>query len=334
MPDRLSTEIWIGGDIPESLVPELCELIRTEEAALDWGKRSFQPRTARDLQVAAPKDEPLRLCDERAAGGCFQELERFLEENRIAFRRRCEGRYECEPQMVEYRPGYELVELETNAGGYPVVLALDLIPVKHLLEAALEAADDQPDSRTLSLLQTALKTLREQMPPELPPLEPFQVVPDADSDSICMAVVGDKSVGNEGQSQPVAATRLPKWIAQMDWTMLREQKQWLADQASAHPDQAEGLLSLLDALQDHAVDELGLPEEVVLPGLKTCINEERAARAERALTAYGTAADPDRDDVLTDLLTDLRHYCQQHHMDWDGALEIVAMHFKDERAGT
>jgi len=51
------------------------------------------------------------------------------------------------------------------------------------------------------------------------------------------------------------------------------------------------------------------------------------------LTAYGMAAVPDRDDRLTDLLTDLRHYCHRRDMDWNGALEIVAMHFKDERAG-
>jgi hypothetical protein len=329
MADRLSTEIWIGGDIPEQLVPELCELIRAENVALDWGACSFQPQTVADLLAPVPNGETLRLCDEQAAWGCFQELEKFLQQHRIAFRRRCEGRYECEPQLVEYRPGYELVELETNAGGYPVVLALDLVPVRHLLEAALETADGRPDSRTLSLVETALKTLRAQLPRELPPLEPLRVVPDDGRQ-----ITGEQDDDSEqDESQAVAATQLPKWAAQMDWVMLRQQKQWLADLASGHPDQAEGLLSLLDALQDYAVDELGLPEEVVLPGLKPRTNEERAARAEQALTAYSEGDALERDDVLSDLLTDLRHYCQQRDMDWDGALEIAAMHFQDERAG-
>ncbi len=51
------------------------------------------------------------------------------------------------------------------------------------------------------------------------------------------------------------------------------------------------------------------------------------------MTAYATAKTLERDDVLTDLLTDLRHYCQRRDMGWNGALEIVAMYFKDERTG-
>ncbi len=182
MADRLSTVIWIGGDIPQQLVPALCEAIREEGVVLDGGTRPFQPQTAKDLLAPVPQGETLGLYHERAAGGCFEQLEKFLEQHRIAFRRRCEGRYEYDPQFVEYRPGYGPVILETNAGGYPVVLARDLVPVRHLLEAALDSAEDQPDSRVLSLVQTALKGLREQMPPELPPLEPFRVVQDADRD--------------------------------------------------------------------------------------------------------------------------------------------------------
>ena len=259
MADRLSTQVLIGGDIPESLVPGLCEVICAEGLALDYGARCFRPDTAEELQAAVPAGETLQLCDEHAPWGRFEQLEKFLEQHQIAFTRRCEGRYEYPPQLVEYRPGYGPVTLETNAGGYPVVLARDLVPVRHLLEAALEAADGQPDSRTLSLMQAALKELREQMPPELPPLEPFRVVPDAGS-------------------------------------------------TTADADESP-------------------------PGMQPHTNRDRAARAERALTAYGMAAVPDRDDRLTDLLTDLRHYCHRRDMDWNGALEIVAMHFKDERAG-
>ncbi len=265
MADHLSTVIWIGGAIPQQLVPALCQIIREEQVTLDWGTRPFQPQTAADLLAAVPQGETLGLYHEQATWGCFQELEKFLQQHGIAFRRRSEGRYEYEPQLVEYRPGYGLVILETNAGGYPVVQALDLMPVKHLLEAALEAADDQPDSRTLSLLHTALKTLREQMPPELPSLEPFRLVPDDASDTTGKPDVSDQQVGDRRQAPPVAATPLPKWLAKMDWALLRQQKEWLASQTSTHPDQAEGLLSLLDALQDHAIDELGLPEDVVLP---------------------------------------------------------------------
>jgi hypothetical protein len=325
MPDRLSTEIWIGGDIPQQLVSELCQVIHAEGVALDWGARPFQPQTAEDLQASVPTAETLRLCDEQAAWGCLEQLEKFLQEHRIAFRRRCEGRYEFEPELAEYRPGYGLVTLETNAGGYPVVLALDLVPVRHLLEAALNAADGQPNSRLLSLVQTALKVLREQLPPELPPLEPFRIVRDGDSDT-CISDV-------HGESQDASATPLPGWLAEVDWAMLRRQKEWLASQASTHPDQAEGLLSLLDALQDYAIDKLGLSEHIVLSKTQPRTNQDRAERAVRVLNAYGTVEGPERDDLLTDLLTDLQHYCQSHDLDWTSALELAARHFEAERAG-
>ena len=37
----------------------------------------------------------------------------------------------------------------------------------------------------------------------------------------------------------------------INWSLLREQKQWLLDQESEH---ADGLVHLIDAIQDQAVD--------------------------------------------------------------------------------
>ena len=265
MADHLSTVIWIGGDIPQQLVPALCQIIREEEVALDWGTRPFQPQTAEDLLAPVPQGETLGLYHERAAWGCFEQLEKFLEKHRIAFRRRCEGRPEHASQLVEYRPVCGSVTLETNAGGYPVVRALNLAPVEHLLEAALDVADNQPASRLLSLVRTALKVLREQLPPEVPPLEPLRVVLNSDS---------SMRAGSTSRTAHAAHT----------------------------------------------------------PELFGC-NQERAERAARALNAYGTAEGPQQEDRLTDLLTDLRHYCQHRDMDWDGALEIAATHFTEEQPG-
>lgn len=50
-------------------------------------------------------------------------------------------------------------------------------------------------------------------------------------------------------------------IRRIDWSLLRKQKAWLADRLPC--DEAEGLLSLLDDLQDTAVDEFGVKEEAV-----------------------------------------------------------------------
>lgn len=53
------------------------------------------------------------------------------------------------------------------------------------------------------------------------------------------------------RSIPVEALRI---IAGIDWDLLREQKRWLVEQQG---EEAEGLLSLIDSLQDFAVDRLG-----------------------------------------------------------------------------
>lgn len=53
------------------------------------------------------------------------------------------------------------------------------------------------------------------------------------------------------RSIPMEALRI---IAGIDWDRLREQKRWLVKQGGV---EAAGLLSLIDSLQDFAVDRLG-----------------------------------------------------------------------------
>lgn len=51
-----------------------------------------------------------------------------------------------------------------------------------------------------------------------------------------------------------------------DWALLREQKQWLIDQDLNTPGGqfcAEGLACFLGAIQDYAIDALGLDEQLV-----------------------------------------------------------------------
>jgi len=52
----------------------------------------------------------------------------------------------------------------------------------------------------------------------------------------------------------------PDFIKRMDWEMLRQQKQFLIDLNHHH---ADGIVHLIDAMQDYAVDELGIDENVV-----------------------------------------------------------------------
>jgi hypothetical protein len=185
MSDCISADIWIGGNIPERLVPELCEIITREGVVLEWGEGPFQPKTVQDLKVSLRENDRgewlLWLCDDQASWGQFENLERFLREHGLSYTRRSEGRYEYDPELVEHRPGYGTVSLVTNVAGCPVVLAKDLTPVAHLLDAAIELSEKDADPRLLSLVQTALKLVREQLTPEVLPQEPFSIEPTCGS---------------------------------------------------------------------------------------------------------------------------------------------------------
>lgn len=52
----------------------------------------------------------------------------------------------------------------------------------------------------------------------------------------------------------------------VDWTALARQKRWLLSHAEMS-EEAAGLVHLLDAIQDAAVDRAGVPEVIVFPTL-------------------------------------------------------------------
>jgi hypothetical protein len=82
---------------------------------------------------------------------------------------------------VEYRPNYGEITLAANVAGQLTVVATELDPVEHLLDAAIKLAQLDTGANFLSLVQTALKLLREQLPRPLPPLEPFSIEPTCGS---------------------------------------------------------------------------------------------------------------------------------------------------------
>ena len=105
----------------------------------------------------------------------FEELEAFLQEHKIAFTRESTGRYEFDPETVEFRPGHPLAPQTTNGAGQPVVLASELAPVADLLAAALDLPKRSSTVDSWSLVKTARQLLQEQLLPALPPLETFEV---------------------------------------------------------------------------------------------------------------------------------------------------------------
>ena len=63
----------------------------------------------------------------------------------------------------------------------------------------------------------------------------------------------------------------PRFIKRIDWSLLKDQKAdlvsltYAGDVASNYKKSMQGIINLIDSLQDYAVDSMGLEEDVVFP---------------------------------------------------------------------
>jgi hypothetical protein len=67
-------------------------------------------------------------------------------------------------------------------------------------------------------------------------------------------------------------------------------------------------------------------------------NKRRAGNAHTALVQYGAVVgspmcSAEKPTLLTDLLVDLRHWADEHGVDFIAALEVSNLHYRAERKG-
>jgi hypothetical protein len=180
MSEHMAAEIALGGKIPIALVSELCQAIRAQGVALEWGEPFFEPHTAEDLLGACTEDpggvRVLRLRDDEALWGEFESLERFLREHDIAYTRQSDGRYEFDAERAEFRPGQPLWLQVTNASGEPVIAVSCLAEADRALGQALATARKRYFPAVLASMEAAYRLFHDRLPPEVPPLESLEVV--------------------------------------------------------------------------------------------------------------------------------------------------------------
>ena len=178
MSDRMAARISIGGKIPGCLVADLCGQIRGV-ASLEYGCEPVEPQTAKDLMEALEDQgggvRLLVLYNEEASWGEFADLEQFLRDNEIPYTRHSDGKYEYDPCIVEYRPGRDLVELAANKSLEPVVLVSDAQKILGQLDEAAKHDHHRRTGAAEAALMKARRMLRKLLPPELPPLESFEI---------------------------------------------------------------------------------------------------------------------------------------------------------------
>jgi hypothetical protein len=177
MSERLSAEIWIGGDVKADQVDNLCDAICDEGASVDWGDR-FEPQNADELLEALTDHGGvlvIQLTNEQASWGEFAGLEGWLRENGLPYTRRSENTGCYDAELVEFRPGRELVSVAANADGQPVVTVEAIRKVEQLLKKAQHAVNGKRNAKTL--LAEALELLGTTLPAKVRPLPPFRLVP-------------------------------------------------------------------------------------------------------------------------------------------------------------
>lgn len=167
MADRMPAQIWIGGKLPRSLLEDF----PARGLATNWDGSRLAHLTEESLLRVRDEDGLLTFCDEDAWWGEFEELERWLMEHKMPFRRQSDGKYEYLPEIVEFRPdlgheGYH--QTICSDDGEPLLYSSYILPIVK----EMEKTDDPVRLRAL------VEQLRTRMPPEFPPLPPFEIVED------------------------------------------------------------------------------------------------------------------------------------------------------------
>jgi hypothetical protein len=184
MADRMAADIEIGGKVRRSVAEALCKVINESGTSLEWGGGCFQPETINDLLAARCDDgdnpRVLKLFDDQARWGEFEELEKFLREHEITYCRHSEGKYEFTPEAAGYLPQLGPVVWLTDHERWPILLASEVRPVETQLARVVRSMErGKATMATLTRrIKTSLKLLRAALPPDVPALESFEIVED------------------------------------------------------------------------------------------------------------------------------------------------------------
>ncbi|MBL8828169.1 MAG: hypothetical protein JNM18_14410, partial [Planctomycetaceae bacterium] len=156
----------------------LCELSRQAHVEVSWDEGMFLPHSVAELQEACVEVDGvmvLRLCDEQARWGEFDDIETFLMQESLPFRRYSEGDYSCSPELVYSYPGLGRKSIVTNLDRQPVIIAADVEQVLGKLAQATTPGSTIRRATLFSVVRQAGRQLRELLPETIPPLAPFTV---------------------------------------------------------------------------------------------------------------------------------------------------------------
>jgi hypothetical protein len=171
MADRMAAEIWIGGQLPRGHLGEF----PISDLRLDFDETPFDASSVESILNARDENGLLHFVDCEAAWGEFAELEGWLRDHKMPFRRHSEGKYDYLPELVESRPDLgEEVQAIASDSGEPLVCKSELTPI--LEKMAKLRRSDQSLSAQLRAWKRLSGKLAKLVPPTLPPLPQFEIV--------------------------------------------------------------------------------------------------------------------------------------------------------------
>ena len=160
MSDRYPAEIHIGGSMPRALLDNLVkEIVATGASLDDYGGRIV---TQEFVQEAIQEGQIIKLCDDQARYGSFEELEDFLVRHGIHFNLHCDAFCEYDGENVYFRGGKRLLSLPASQKGNILIRFEDIMNILN--------NQDMDDHRKLEALTKLV------VPPETKPLEPIRLV--------------------------------------------------------------------------------------------------------------------------------------------------------------
>jgi hypothetical protein len=178
MADRMCAEIWLGGKCPRSALEEK----PFDGLWLDWDNSPIDTSSAASILAARDQDGHLHFADTEASWGEFEQLEAWAKRHNVPFERRNESKYEFDAQRIWFRPDLPKKQREgwiyTTQEGTPLIVIEPIAKVVAKMRR-LDEGTQQSAVQRLAAWRRLLRKLTLALPPDMPPLPPFEIEGEA-----------------------------------------------------------------------------------------------------------------------------------------------------------
>lgn len=178
MGEKVASEIWIGGRLKRRFLPAFCAAIKADQIGLDWAAPVFEPQGEAELLDGLnilDDAQVLHFVNYYAKFGVFPKIEEFLQGHDLPYDRLC-GTSDCQDgALIQFRPGQEPTGVITTSNGSPVITDVDEVErAWRLLKEAHSLIRCGEDG--VATIAEAADLLDHALPPQIPRLEPFEIV--------------------------------------------------------------------------------------------------------------------------------------------------------------